>query len=226
MKSQLLLALVSLATCSSALANEVLRAQTVWSPEVETLYETDTPLPAWLTSPTNMVVVKGVLDGGDQTAMGQAVNEVILPKLPKRSQENWTDRDLEIARREIRRWLQRPHRVAERFEQPFYKVIDGERFPAFTREAILLNLPEGELNSLAHHIHYRQHTLRRNRTVTLAVSMGIVAILFCTCWIVCGVLDRMTRGYYIGWLRVAAATTFVLSVGFTLQLTRWILRTM
>ena len=203
---------------------EQLQAEAIWLPEVEQMYQSDVSTPAWVTEPSEFVVVRGLADGGDESPRALVIQDVILPRLNKLGIKDWSPWEREIAEREIGRWLERSQRVVKRFQQPFYKVVDGERYEVFTREAWLLDLPETDMNALRHRIGRAVHTASQRKRTTIGMAIATVAALFCVCWIVFGVLDRLTRGYYIGWLRLAAAATFLVSAGLAIHVTQVILQ--
>lgn len=211
-------------TAGGNLTATELEAKAVWLPEVEELYQSDVEVPSWLKAPTELVVVRGVRGGGDESAVSVAVREIILPELMKRSSRDWTDWELMIAKREIQRWLKHSNTIVKRFEQPFYKTVDDQRYDAFTREALLLDLSEQNLLRLHRRVQKAIQGTTRHWRGTMGLSVGIVGFLFFACWFACAVLDRLTRGYYNGWLRLTAATAFLMSAGLAIHVTRIILR--
>ena len=197
-------------------ADDVLEAKSVWLPEVEELYKTDVEAPSWLNESSAFVIVRGLAGDGPQSAISVAIRDSILPRLAKQHS----------AERQVRFRLENSKIIVQRFEQPFYKMVDGERYEAFSREAILIDLSDENMTELT----YRTQDAINGTSLlwknTIGVAVGIVGTLFFACWIACSVLDRLTHGYYVGWLRLMAATTFLVSAGLIVHVARIILQSL
>ena len=219
------LGILLLCTCTSLRAETELRAASVWLAEVEEMYETQVKTPEWVNKPNEFVVVRGIANGGSESARAIAIREVILPQLwgdddVRRPRSAW---EKHIAEREVSRWLDHSGNVVEQFEQPFSKTVDGEQYDVFVREAWLLDLSDANFDALKRRIQHSIQTTQRRKRYTLGTGIAIVCTMFFVSWFACAVLDRLTRGYYIGWLRLATTIFFLVSAGLAFQVTRIIL---
>ena len=201
-----------------------LEAESVWLPEVEELYHSDVEMPSWLNAPSELVVVRGLAGEGEQSAESVAIHKVVFPRLMEKNGQKWTKWEHSIAEREMRHWLENSNVIVNRFEQPFFKTVDDQQYAAFTREALLLDLSEQNMAALQRRTRNAIFGTRRHWRSTIGIAVGIVGSLLFACWFAFTVLDRITRGYYIGWLRLAAATTFLVSTGLAIHVMRIILR--
>ncbi len=215
----------ALCVCLAGIANaEELDAQSVWTPEVEELYEFQASGPSWLAEESSeLTVARGVKDSEQQSALSIAIRDLILPRMIEDRGSPLSEHEETVATAEIVRRLYDSEMILEEFEQPFYKVVDGERYEAFTREALLLDLSEGNLQYL-----YRKagQAIKQNefmRNNTQRASIGVVGTLFVLCWFAYWILDRLTKGYYVGLLRLMTATVFLVSAGLTIHVARVIL---
>lgn len=226
MKKQFAAILGTLLLSTAGWAQDSLNAKSVWLPEVESMYQSDTATPAWLeSSSSELTIVRGLVGSSSQRARAVAIRDVVLPKLFE-SRPNWGPWERTIAEREIGRWLEHSGCIVARFEQPFHKLVDGERYPAFTREAWQLDLADVKWDSVKRRVDYAVHRAQNRKRLTMSSSIVAVIVLFFGCWFVSSVLDRLTRGYYLGWLRLAAVTTFVVFAGLALHVTRVVLSTL
>jgi len=222
------LAFVILCGCFGGIVNaEDLDAKSVWAPEVEVLYETESTAPPWLVDESSeLTVARGVAGSEEQSALSIAIREKLLPRLMEEQDSPWNEHEQSVATAEIVRSLHDVGMILEQFEQPFYKTVEGERYEAFKREAILLDLSDENLDYLRRKTRRAVHENAFIRNNTRRASVGIVGTLFVVCWFAYWILDRLTKGYYVGLLRLMAATVFLISAGLTIHVARVILSTL
>lgn len=218
---------------ATAQSDTLLQADAVWLPEIEDLYQSDTETPEWLVASgteaskgtgagEQLVVVRGLAGEGSQGALEVAIDRYLLPAL-QFDQQAETPWARNVAGREVRYHLQNADFIANRFEQAFYKSLEGERYDAFVREAILLDMNPQKIASLQRSVADAIHSHTRIRRVTIAVSCCVLITLLAACAIGYTILDRLTRGYYVSWLRLMTGVALLLSIGVTLHFTRTIL---
>lgn len=219
------LAFVILCGCFGGIVNaEDLDAKSVWAPEVEELYESEAATPDWLVEESSELTVARGLAGNDkQSALSIAIREKILPRMLEEQDSPWNELQQSVATAEIVRRLHDSGMILGQFEQPFYKMVDGERYEAFTREAILLDLSDDNMAYLRRKAHNAVHENAFFRNNTQRASVGIVGALFVVCWLAYWILDRLTKGYYVGLLRLMAAMVFLISAGLTIHVARVVL---
>lgn len=206
---------------------EELDAKSIWSPEVEEMYSFGDYAPSWVTEESSeLTVVRGVAGSEEQSALSIAIRDIILPRVVENLDSPWTDHEKQVATAEIVRRLHKSDIILEAFEQPFYKDVDGEKYEAFSREAILCNFSDEKMAYLHRAAHRAVHDNAFMRRNTQRASLGIVGALFVFCWLAYWILDRLTRGYYVGLLRVMAAAVFLISAGLTVHVARVILSTL
>lgn len=219
-----------LTNSSSGLADTKIAPESVWDNDIEQLYQTDVELPEWLSdsaeqenSPddSEILVIKG-LSGSAATssAMSIAIREHLLPEIKKSlGHHRWSQRDSDVAEQRAELWL-REGRIIERFEQPFYKDIDGEQYPAFTREAIKIDYSKQGLRELKDSVFQSMRKIDRLRKGIVWGASGITGAVLFLCILVYIVLDRLTRGFYAVRFRLMTSAVFLMSAGLIFYVAR------
>lgn len=216
----------SVSSSSSLDADAVWQAEVVelaWSkvvPALETVSEK-----TWLADDYQLdgdrVVVKGV--AGSQPAMRRAVNDYILPRVEQevRIKSIW---DRQVARQRIYRELERIEIVVDEFSQTFYRQVGDEEVEVFTREAVLLNLSDSNIEPIVHDIRHDLRRVQRVRSEAIGFVGIAMTVAFIVCWIASRFLNRVTRGYYVWPIRLVTGLVLLSSLGLTAGIAFSILR--
>jgi hypothetical protein len=212
--------------------NSTLSAELVWSPTVNELawseIQPSTIDKAWLDSDyldtsgmsEDHAVARGLADV--EPAIQVATNKHILPRLRKYVRlEPWS---INVARTRITSELQRSSIIVDEFSQTFYRSVGDEQLPAFTREALLLDLSDKNIKSLARSVDHAIHRNQRVRSGAFKFAFAAVAITCVVCWIVGRFLNRLTQGYYVWPIRLATGMVLLVSFGLTARIALTILQ--
>ena len=95
---------------------------------------------------------------------------------------------------------------------------------AFTREALLLDVSQGNLARLVSPIRRDLHRRESVRLGTLTVASVVIGIICMTCWIGSRFFNRVTQGYYVWPIRLVTAAVLLTSFGLAAGMTFSILR--
>lgn len=172
----------------------------------------------WLDDSTpeaDRTIVRGLPSGSHPDVIDTAIQTEILPRIMEtgniRMDRQW--QAYQVRARLRRELLHESNTIVDRFEQKFYKLIDGERHLAVAREAILIDTSEANMKELARSVSrdLRHGREMRKRVLTVAIAF-ILGMLFFV-WLVHGLLDRLTQGYFAWPLRLVSAAVLLISCG-------------